>query len=237
MVTSINPDSLTRLLTYELSQNKIDSTSDGSAAADSSADFSLLLGSLLHYIENQSQTTEDASTNDSAVTASDALWSQLSAALPAQTQTLTNATIGSAQPLATTNTAGTASSGNYGATIQQMAEKYGVSPALIHAVMDTESGGNKDAVSSVGAQGLMQLMPATAQALGVTNTFDPSENIEGGTKYLSQLLNEFQGNTRLALAAYNAGSGSVKKYGDVPPYPETQAYVTKVMNKMQSYSV
>ncbi|MFT8709371.1 MAG: lytic transglycosylase domain-containing protein [Sporolactobacillus sp.] len=231
MVSSIPPDNITRLLTYELSPNTIDSASDAETATGSSTDFSLLLGSLLHYLENQDQTSDDAAAS------SEALWSQLSAALPSQT--LTNVNTGSAQPSATASPAETtaAPSGNYDATIQQMAEKYGVSPALIQAVIDTESGGNKDAVSSVGAQGLMQLMPATAKALGVTQAFDPSENIEGGTKYLKQLLNEFQGNTRLALAAYNAGSGNVKKYGDVPPYPETQAYVTKVMNKMQSYSV
>ncbi|AVX29642.1 Transglycosylase SLT domain-containing protein [Carboxydocella thermautotrophica] len=119
--------------------------------------------------------------------------------------------------------------------IQQAAQKYGVDPDLITAVIQAESSFNPHAISRVGAQGLMQLMPATARALGVTNAFDPAQNIEGGTKYLRQLLDQFGGNEALAVAAYNAGPHAVKKYGNnIPPYQETQNYVKRVLfNKLE----
>lgn len=119
--------------------------------------------------------------------------------------------------------------------IQQAAHKYGVDPDLVTAVIEAESSFNPRAVSRVGAQGLMQLMPATARALGVENPFDPAQNIEGGTKYLRQLLDQFGSNEALAVAAYNAGPHAVKKYGyNIPPYKETQNYVKRVMeNKLE----
>lgn len=115
------------------------------------------------------------------------------------------------------------------AIFEEAAQKYNIPSSLLKAVGKTESGFNTHAVSRSGARGVMQLMPATAKGLGVTDSFDPRQNIMGGAKYLSQMLNKYNGNTKLALAAYNAGSGNVDKYNGVPPFKETQNYVVKVM--------
>ncbi|MCR4880972.1 MAG: lytic transglycosylase domain-containing protein [bacterium] len=107
--------------------------------------------------------------------------------------------------------------------------KHGIDPKLVMAVIQQESGFNQNAISKTGAQGLMQLMPATAKSLGVKNAFNPEQNIEGGVKYLKGLLDRFHGNKILALAAYNAGPNAVKKYNGVPPYKETQNYVKNIL--------
>ncbi|MCT9165221.1 transglycosylase [Acinetobacter baumannii] len=118
--------------------------------------------------------------------------------------------------------------------IKQAAQQHGVSEGLIKAVMHTESGFNVNARSPVGAQGLMQLMPATARRFNVSNAYDPQQNIFAGAKYLSWLLKRFNGNTQMALAAYNAGEGNVDKYGGIPPFRETQDYVRRVTSRYQN---
>ena len=111
-----------------------------------------------------------------------------------------------------------------------------MSPALVHAIIKAESDGRRTAVSSKGAKGVMQLMPFTSRQMNVNDPFDPIENVEGGIKYLKELLATFDGNVTHAVAAYNAGPAAVKKYGGVPPYPETRLYVQRVLNLYRKYS-
>jgi soluble lytic murein transglycosylase-like protein len=114
--------------------------------------------------------------------------------------------------------------------IQDMATRHGVDVNLIKAIIKAESNNNPKAVSSKGAQGLMQLMPPTARNLGVANSLDPAQNVDGGVRYLKQLMALYSGNLELSLAAYNAGPGAVERHGGIPPYRETQQYVKKIGN-------
>ncbi|PKN76740.1 MAG: lytic transglycosylase [Deltaproteobacteria bacterium HGW-Deltaproteobacteria-10] len=126
---------------------------------------------------------------------------------------------------------------NFDQIIMRAADKHKMDPALIKAVIKAESNFNHQAVSPVGAQGLMQLMPATASQLQVDDAFHPEKNIEGGVRYLRYLLTLYRGNLTLALAAYNAGEGAVAKYhNQVPPYRETKNYVNRVLSLYNSFS-
>ena len=134
-----------------------------------------------------------------------------------------------------------ADANSFQSLIQSASKKYGVDSSVIQAVMKAESGFNPSAVSPSGAIGLMQLMPATAAGLGVKNSFDPAENINGGTQYLKQMLDRYNGDVKMALAAYNSGSGSLKRQGitnlDTPEqmsklYGETRNYVNKIMENI-----
>jgi soluble lytic murein transglycosylase-like protein len=136
-------------------------------------------------------------------------------------------------------TGGTAAVGSgpvpYNAEIEAAAARHGLDPALLKALIRQESNFDPNAGSPAGAQGLTQLMPATARSLGVTNPHDPAQAIEGGAKYLKQQLDRFGGDVQKALAAYNAGPGAVARFGGIPPYAETQQYVQKVMAYAEQY--
>lgn len=115
--------------------------------------------------------------------------------------------------------------------VREAAQKYNVDEKLIHSIIKVESNYNPHAKSSAGAVGLMQLMPGTARELGVSDRYNMTQNIFGGTKYIGKMLAQYKGNIQLALAAYNAGPGNVKKHGGIPPFKETQNYIQKVMKQ------
>jgi soluble lytic murein transglycosylase-like protein len=142
---------------------------------------------------------------------------------------------GAAQGAALGGSKGGPVDGQFSDLINAAAQKYGVDPALLKALIRQESNFNPNARSPAGASGLTQLMPGTAASLGVSNPLDPRQAIDGGAKYLSQQLKAFGGDVRKALAAYNAGPGAVQRYGGVPPYAETQNYVRAVMGFAEQY--
>jgi soluble lytic murein transglycosylase-like protein len=125
-------------------------------------------------------------------------------------------------------------SGQFSQLIQSKASQYGVDPKLVQAVVQAESAFNPNAVSSAGAEGLMQLMPATASNLGVADPLDPAQNVDGGVRLLRELLDTYNGDLSKTLAAYNAGPAAVNKYGGVPPYQETQTYVKRILSNLDT---
>lgn len=125
----------------------------------------------------------------------------------------------------------------YGPIVKQVAGRYRIDPELVHIVIRAESNYDAFAISSAGAMGLMQLMPETALQYGVQNVFDPAQNIEGGVRYLKDLVALYAGKTSLVLAAYNAGQEAVRKYRGVPPYPETRAYIAEIMRNYKKPTV
>jgi soluble lytic murein transglycosylase-like protein len=142
------------------------------------------------------------------------------------------------QQATATQTSTAATSGDstaYDAMIQQAAQANGIDPSLLKGLIRQESGFDPNARSGAGASGLTQLMPSTAAGLGVSDTTDPQQSIDGGARYLREQLDAFGGDQTKALAAYNAGAGAVRKYGGVPPYAETQNYVTKVLGYANEY--
>jgi len=125
----------------------------------------------------------------------------------------------------------------YDPVVKKLAGKHRIDPALVHVIIRAESNYDVFAISDKGAMGLMQLMPATARQYGVNNVFDAAQNIEGGVLYLKDLVRLYDGQTRLVLAAYNAGQEAVKKYKGIPPYPETKSYIAGIMQTYKKPSV
>lgn len=248
---NIDPRVLKTLLQLQMSSNLNASGSNAGGAADNASMFNAVLQQLM---SSESDNSAGLSNIASALSNAGALNNESASAM--FLQPLVAASYGSStapQGVSEANgaqlSAAPVSGGSnaaYDDLINQAGAKYGVSPSLIKAVIDTESSFNANAVSGAGAKGLMQLMDGTARGLGVTDSFDPQQNIEGGTKFLAYLLDKYGGNEKAALAAYNAGPGRVDRagiktnedftslMGNLPK--ETQRYVGKVLGALGEYT-
>ena len=157
-----------------------------------------------------------------------------SAAEPSATPEILKGEIGSFKPYNPFAPGTQIAPGQLPFLIESAAKEAGIDPELFDALIQTESAYDPNARSRAGALGLTQLMPDTARSLGINNPLDPTENLKGGAAYLSQMLQKFNGDAKLALAAYNAGPGAVERYGGIPPYAETQKYVERVLGLFES---
>ena len=193
---------------------------------------------VVNYLDQElvNRIHEQAAARTAAASASSTEGADFAASLNESTKALSSGgtdSNGSSASTQTTSSASTVSSPqDYEAYFKEASETYGVATSILKSIAKAESNFNPSAVSKAGAIGIMQLMPSTAASLGVSNSYDARENIMGGAKYISQLLSRYQGNISLALAAYNAGTGNVDKYGGIPPFTETQNYVQKVLSYM-----
>ncbi|MFF2482852.1 lytic transglycosylase domain-containing protein [Paenibacillus sp. NPDC058071] len=223
-IQSVDPRTLKQMIQLQIAQS-LDSNSSTSPLSATSEDGTSLFDTLLaQYANGNANGEADATTDPSAMLAQLSALPNLYGALPAGN-------------LSAAGSAGANS--DYESLIAAASAKYGVNPLLVKSVIRTESGFNANAVSSAGAKGLMQLMDGTARSLGVTDSFDPQQNIEGGTRYLAYLLGKYNGNEQVALAAYNAGPGRIDRLGistnaelaaNAHRLPdETRRYVTKVL--------
>ena len=193
---------------------------------------------VVNYLDQElvNRIHEQAAARTAAASASSTEGADFAASLNESTKALSSGSTdsnGSSASTQTTSSASTVSSPqDYEAYFKEASETYGVATSILKSIAKAESNFNPSAVSKAGAIGIMQLMPSTAASLCVSNSYDARENIMGGAKYISQLLSRYQGNISLALAAYNAGTGNVDKYGGIPPFTETQNYVQKVLSYM-----
>ena len=183
----------------------------------------------------RAEAAKQSNTDDFAAALADSTKALENSQNTSQTGTTGADTSGISAAQTTASSANSYTSGELDSIFEEAANSYGVSSIILKSIAKAESGFNPSAVSNVGAVGIMQLMPSTAAALGVSNSYDARENIMGGAKYISQLLSNYQGNISLALAAYNAGSANVDKYGGIPPFTETQNYVKKVLSYMEEF--
>jgi soluble lytic murein transglycosylase-like protein len=195
-----------------------------------------LQGMISQIKQGSSATSFAAALNAASASSSAAPVATTSAAATPLAVATVGASTAAAIPLAVaTPRPGSSGSTPFDGAIAQAAARYNLDPAVLHGLIQQESGFDPNSRSSAGALGLTQLMPGTASSLGVSNPLDPVQSIEGGARYLSQMMSQFGGNTEEALAAYNAGPGAVHRYGGVPPYAETQDYVNKVLGYANAY--
>ncbi|MEC0123932.1 lytic transglycosylase domain-containing protein [Paenibacillus pabuli] len=249
----IDPRGSRQLLELQLT-NSLNETNASNAASGSTVDFASVMDGLLGTNPNSLNTTEGETVDSAEVSkrSSDGLlWLQLGSMYnpDADSVSAPKGDVGSLSSLLTTALVDSGASvpTDFESLIASASAKYGVPESLIKAVIDTESGFDPNVVSSAGAKGLMQLMDGTAAGLGVSNAYDPAQNIDGGTKYLSLQLQRFGGEVKMALAAYNAGPGRVSRLGvssdaelmsvlnRLPS--ETQAYISKVEKAQSKYMI